>query len=33
MHLIDYFEEIFINNVLIKTIKQNHGAIDTLGFV
>ena len=33
MHLIDYFDEIFINNIFIKTIKQNHGAIDTLGFV
>ncbi len=33
MHIIDYFEEILINDVFIKTIKQNHGAIDTLGFI
>ena len=25
MHIIDYFEELIINNVFINTIKQNHG--------
>ncbi|MDC6453570.1 MBL fold metallo-hydrolase [Alphaproteobacteria bacterium] len=33
MHIIDYFEELIINNVSINTIKQNHGVIDTLGFI
>jgi phosphoribosyl 1,2-cyclic phosphate phosphodiesterase len=33
LRIIDYFEEIFIDNILIKTIKQNHGVIDTLGFI
>ncbi len=30
---IEYFEELNINNINIKSIKQNHGAIDTLGFI
>ena len=33
MHEIDYFEEIIINDIKINTIKQNHGVIDTLGFI
>ena len=30
---IDYFDEITINNILIKCIKQEHGAINSLGFI
>ena len=30
---IEYFEELNINNINIKSIKQNHGVIDTLGFI
>ena len=30
---INYFDEIFINNISIKSIKQNHGAINSLGFI
>ncbi len=30
---IEYFEELKINDINIKSIKQNHGAIDTLGFI
>ena len=33
MYEIDYFEEIIINDIKINTIKQNHGVIDTLGFI
>ncbi len=30
---IEYFEELNINDINIKSIKQNHGVIDTLGFI
>ena len=30
---IDYYEEFTINDINIKSIKQNHGVIDTLGFI
>ncbi len=30
---IEYFEELNINDIIIKSIKQNHGVIDTLGFI
>jgi phosphoribosyl 1,2-cyclic phosphate phosphodiesterase len=30
---IDYYEEFTINDIYIKSIKQNHGVIDTLGFI
>ena len=30
---IDFFDEFAINNIKIKSIKQNHGVIDTLGFI
>jgi phosphoribosyl 1,2-cyclic phosphate phosphodiesterase len=33
MNLINYYQELQINNISIKTIKQNHGAIDSLGFI
>ena len=33
LHEIDYFEEITINDIKINSIKQNHGVIDTLGFI
>ena len=30
---IEYFEELNINDINVKSIKQNHGVIDTLGFI
>ena len=30
---IEYFEELNVNDINIKSIKQNHGVIDTLGFI
>ena len=30
---IEYFEELYVNDINIKSIKQNHGVIDTLGFI
>ena len=30
---IDYFDEINVNNIFIKTIKQKHGTINSLGFI
>tara|TARA_B100001250_G_scaffold252022_1_gene216711 strand:+ start:167 stop:955 length:789 start_codon:yes stop_codon:yes gene_type:complete len=33
LHDIDYFDELIINDIKINTIKQNHGVIDTLGFI
>ncbi len=33
LHEIDFFEEIIVNDIKIKTIKQNHGVINTLGFI
>ena len=33
MHEIGYFEELTLNDIKINTIKQNHGVIDTLGFI
>jgi len=33
LHEIDYFDEVIINEINVKTIKQNHGVTDTLGFI
>ncbi|MDC0093976.1 MBL fold metallo-hydrolase [Alphaproteobacteria bacterium] len=30
---IDYYQDLLINDISIKTIKQHHGVIDTLGFI
>ena len=30
---INYYQKLLINNICVQTIRQNHGVIDTLGFI